>query len=187
MRLRTRVIVAAVLALLLIPATRAADGVPSRKKPDPPFCETIMTSLRAWFNNSDADKNGALDKEELAKAFKNAKPVPAKPGSTGDKKEKPKPVDEQFLEKLDKNNDGHVSREEYEDWAREFAPEARKALQAQKRVTEAELLVNRSTSVALLQRRQIELKNARDQLKIAFDALSPFDQLMYLNLKPVDR
>ena len=55
------------------------------------------------------------------------------------------------------------------------------------RVANAQIAVARALSAASLVQRQLELKNAQEELKNAFDALNPFDQLMFVNLKPVDR
>lgn len=69
----------------------------AQEKADPPGTTVFLSRYRAWFALADLDKDGYLDKEELAKAFRGAfaKPfdyVPP-PKSTKDKGDKDKPDD----------------------------------------------------------------------------------------------
>src|SRR4051794_24343409 len=92
------------LALADKPA-RAQEG----KAVDPPGTSGIMARYRLWFAATDANKDGKLDKEELAKAFRgpNAKPFdyvpPPKPARDKlEEKEKPEDKDKSAGEEKDK-------------------------------------------------------------------------------------
>jgi len=95
---------AAAASLLLLSAMTVvgADTKPASQLPDPPRTEVYMAQFRLWFDRGDLDKDGYLDKEELAKIFRgpNAHPydyVPPKitPGEkkTDDKADPAKPDD----------------------------------------------------------------------------------------------
>jgi hypothetical protein len=95
---------AATASLLLLSAMSVigADTKPASQLPDPPRTEVYMAQFRLWFDRGDLDKDGYLDKEELAKIFRgpNAHPydyVPPKitPGEkkTDDKADPAKPDD----------------------------------------------------------------------------------------------
>src|SRR5262249_31666226 len=65
---------ACVLALLLVGPALAADSAddtprPDKEPPDPPGTSLYMNQFRALFDAWDLNKDGFLDKEELAKAF----------------------------------------------------------------------------------------------------------------------
>ena len=59
-------------------ASPGAPATPSPAKPPAPGPGTgpYMTFLKAWFEAADLDKDGYLDKAELAKAFRGPKAVP---------------------------------------------------------------------------------------------------------------
>jgi hypothetical protein len=70
---------------------------PAQDKPDPPGTSVFLSRYRAWFKLVDANNDGYLDKEELAKAFRgpNAKPYdyvppPKQAKDQGDKNGKDK-------------------------------------------------------------------------------------------------
>jgi hypothetical protein len=153
------------IALLTYTAS-AADNPAPTTKPDPPGTALIMGALREWFANADLDKDGFLDKEELAKVFRGpkAKPYDYKPDPAdakdadkpkdGDTKDGDKPKDSgsstdkkpdytkypdySFLVQLDKDADDRISREEYEDWARDYAVAIKQQMDAQQRVLQTQ-------------------------------------------------
>ena len=57
-------------------AALSAPAAPNKQPPDPPGTTPIMNQLRAWFEQADANSDGILDKEELAKAFRGPKAKP---------------------------------------------------------------------------------------------------------------
>src|SRR4051812_7443550 len=61
-------------AITLLTYTASAAGKPAdTTRPDPPGTALIMGALREWFANADLDKDGFLDKDELAKVFRGPK------------------------------------------------------------------------------------------------------------------
>ncbi len=78
--------------------------------------------LISWFNTTDADKNEFLGKEELARMLRGAG---AKPhdhdGRKVTAKDFGKYPDYAFITRLDRDNDGKISRAEFDIWARDYA------------------------------------------------------------------
>lgn len=108
---------------------------------DPPGTEGLMKEYRAWFDKHDKNQDGVLDKSELAKAFRgvNAKPAPEcqdVPKHMGMRTKKASckaqpSIDAQFLELVDRDNDGKLSREEFVHWARQMAAQVKQIAEAQ--------------------------------------------------------
>jgi Ca2+-binding EF-hand superfamily protein len=131
----------AVLALVLSLAVgNAADekGKKREKNIDP----VLAQQLRAIFDQLDKDKDGYLDKAELAHAFRGpaAKPAPdIEPADDNDKKpakpnnNTPVYTDAVFLHTYDADKDDKLSFEEFEDAGMGYSKQAQKGIdQAQK-------------------------------------------------------
>jgi Ca2+-binding EF-hand superfamily protein len=91
-----------VLALGLLVA--AVPAAPRNKTSDPPGTTAIMARYRLWFATTDANSDGYLDKEELAKVFRglNARPydyVPPPKEKKEEEKKADKPDSEGLIEK----------------------------------------------------------------------------------------
>ncbi len=136
---------ALVVLLGLTALSRADDKTDAKTQPDPPGTGPIMNTLRSWFDQHDLNSDGFLDKQELAKAFRgpDAKPFDAgdapkdppkdPPPSESTSKNTPgdttkpttskyaKYIDYQYLTLVDTNQDGQVSRDEFNTWARGYA------------------------------------------------------------------
>jgi hypothetical protein len=85
--------------------------VPAQDKPDPPGTTVFLSRYRAWFKLVDANNDGYLDKEELAKAFRgpNAKPYdyvppPKEAKDKGEKDKDAKDKDEKDKDQKDKDD-----------------------------------------------------------------------------------
>ena len=101
------------LVLVLVLGLAAGDS--GTRKPDPPGTGRYLTQFRNLFDKWDADKDGVLDKEELAKAFRGPDAKPSdKDGETGT----PEAL---FLEQLDTDGDDKISRAEWDAWARDLS------------------------------------------------------------------
>ena len=139
-------------ALLLGAATLATAGPPVAQPQSPapalevPGTGPLVKSMIAWFDKHDRNKDGFLDKEELAKAFRGprAKVFDDSPkltnttttrtvSATAAKKQPAylNYADYQFLKQVDTNGDGRVSREEFQPWARNFAGQLKQSADVQ--------------------------------------------------------
>jgi HEAT repeat protein len=130
----------------------------------------IQTSLIDWFAKWDTNKDGFLDKVELAHAMRGPKALPydyrlpgqpLKKFGPGDFAKYP---DYAFLHRVDRNNDGKVSRAEYDRWAYDYADIMRFDLEERARIHKAwEHATERGLSES--QRREREKKVAQDWAK----------------------
>src|SRR5262245_18249188 len=144
-------------------AAQGPDKKPSSsvsKKADPSGTGPLMGQLRALFAQWDANQDEILDKEELAHGFRGAeaKPPTTATGKTksgesnsagkarnGSKEGSTFP-DRDFLQQVDQNGDGRVSRDEFLNWAREYAVHQKNIAAAEKRVSKAEVKVRSRTT-----------------------------------------
>ena len=131
-------------------------------KTDPPRTSATMGQLRLLWDKWDLDKDGFLDKRELAIAFrgpgkkaydwretakkpkeessepksdslKDLPPKDEKPAKTPDYSKYP---DYNFLVMLDTDKDEKISRDEFVTWAREYATQLRDAADLNKKTTD---------------------------------------------------
>jgi HEAT repeat protein/Ca2+-binding EF-hand superfamily protein len=109
----------------------------------------VFADLRGWFNTADTNKDGYLDKGELSKAVldTNAKSAaaakkaatvktPPKDAGKGPRFDLALPDDAAFLSRLDRDNDGKISRDEFDRWAYDYAEYTVKQLDEEKRIKE---------------------------------------------------
>lgn len=111
----------AAIAVLL--ATGAADAAPPNNH-----------RLDASFDQADKNKDGFLDAEELAKAFRgpNAKVIVDKIGTKGEAH-----PDHAFMDAWDADKDGRISKAEFEKYEAKAVAEARAAANRNKNYTRA--------------------------------------------------
>jgi serine/threonine-protein kinase len=134
----------------------------------PPEKKQVVDNLRALFSLIDTNKDRYLDEEELAIAFRGKKAKPYAQDVEGREKReatdepktgtKPPPnlneiknyPDYDFLTRLDKDNDGRISRQEYDAWAETQAnvivARIKELRDLEKRLKDIESEVTRSTS-----------------------------------------
>jgi hypothetical protein len=115
MRAKTGMVCGVAVGLVLL--TAGVAGAAPKK--DPAGTTLYMGQLRLLFANTDANKDGYLEKSELAKAF-------AGQGNT-------------VLVQLDQDGDGRVSRDEFMAWAREYALRLKTLANEQKKLQAAQL------------------------------------------------
>jgi Ca2+-binding EF-hand superfamily protein len=205
---------ASLAALLTATAGAAADNddAGGAKKPDPPGTALIMGQLRALFAAWDLDKDGYLDKEELAKAFRGpkAKPfdykAPSKDAKDKDtdkdtskdakdkdtSKDAKKPdysayPDYQFLVQLDTDGDEKISRDEFESWARDYAVQLKKIADTQTLIAQAEVKLQGNLSKQ--ERKQVlaELKRQKAALAKLNKGLKAYDTQLQKAMKGVKK
>ena len=128
------------IALSPLPAQGDDKGAGKPKK-DYAGTSVLMGQFRELFAVWDLNKDGFLDKSELAKAFRGANAKPYEPKSkatTAIKADLAKYPDYQFLVHLDQNGDGKISHEEFLDWARSYAQELKKVRSTRSRIAQRE-------------------------------------------------
>jgi hypothetical protein len=167
---------AACLAAIVSVMPVLADDPP---KPDPAGTGPYMSQLRAWFKAADLDNDGYLDKAELAKVFRgaNAKPFDFKNGDdakdkdasrgaeeTGTKPDYSKYPDYIFLTQLDKDKDDKVSKDEFENWARDYAVQLKHLDEQLRKVLAAEQRLARAETKKEIEALQRELKAEQNAL-----------------------
>jgi hypothetical protein len=206
------------LMLFVALGVAAQDSTDKKKKepPDPPRTSVYMNQLRLLFDTWDTDKDGYLDKKELAVAFygPGTKPFDAaaqakkdkaekdkseskkdeesdkdkteKDKSTSDKdKDKPKDkekdkkapdyskrADYVFLTQLDVDKDDQISREEFMNWARDYAVQLRDQADALKELKKLQDQLaklgknakNRSSVESKLKKQQQEINKLQSQM-----------------------
>ncbi len=131
------------LGLILVALTHLSaqgdDKASGKPKKDPAGTSVIMGQFRELFATWDLNKDGFLDKVELAKAFRGAY------AKSYDPKSKTAPTtkinfakypDYQFLVHVDQNGDGKISREEFLDWARGYAQDLKKVKSTRSRIAQ---------------------------------------------------
>ena len=110
----------------------AAQPKPAPRKEHVGAARDIQLQLRKWFDSADANKDEYLDKAELARAIRGADALPFDVGPADKLSKKPGAVDlskypdQVFLSRVDRDNDGKISRDEFELWAYDYAEETEK-------------------------------------------------------------
>jgi hypothetical protein len=166
--LRRVLVLINLLLLWTTPFLLWADG--DVKQADPPGTAQYMAVLRDWFKKADLNDDGYLNKLELAIAFRGPEAKPPddpKDKPDGDKpkdsKHKPEPTkypDQEFLQVLDADGDGQVSRAEFETWARGYAEQLKKQEEALKSIA---LMEEQLSRAAKSEAHQIESALARER------------------------
>jgi len=150
------------LALLLVStATLPAQDESPRRKPDPPGTAQYMARFRDIFDTWDRNKDGTLDKEELAKAFRGAD---AKPYDADKTREPTSFPDYNFLIQLDTGGDKQISRDEFESWARDYAVKLKQYNDALENVKDTQTRLTRASNRGQIARLKRELDSARRSL-----------------------
>jgi hypothetical protein len=126
--------VVCVFAGILFLTTAAPAQDKAKPKKDPPGTTLIMGQLRFLFDKWDLNRDGSLDRAELAKAFRGADAQPYKgDGKAPTDATARKYPDYQFLVELDQDRDSKISQREWDDWARTYAKEQKKKQSASSR------------------------------------------------------
>jgi HEAT repeat protein len=154
----------------------------------------IQGQLRAWFAANDTNKDGFLDKQELAKAMRGAR-APAfdvSPAGAGLKQFTPKEFDRYpdlaFLSRVDRDNDGKVSRDEFEHWAYDFAEYTKKDLDRRDEFLTMQLrLQERGLSEAMRQQTEVAIQNAWTARHLAWRSNIQLSQANWMQRYVLDR
>jgi HEAT repeat protein len=120
----------------------------------------VFDELLAWFESKDANEDGFLDKQELARAFRGDKATPPNIAAAPTAKELEQYPDAWFLLRLDRDGDKQISRDEFERWAREYAVVETQAADAQD-------VVNQTYGRTLALREQLAAIVAKGQVDAA--------------------
>ncbi len=139
----------------------------SQSQPSPPRKEhtgvtgLIQSQLRAWFAGNDSNKDDFLDKDELAHAIRGQLaraydyvPPGQKPRQFSSRDFRRYP-DYALLSRLDRDNDGKISRDEFERWSYDYSDYLKKVMDEQQRIKQAQdRLMERNLSEAMRLQRE---------------------------------
>ncbi len=182
---------------------QAAAGVLKKMETQPPpaprkeltgTAGLIQGQLRAWFTATDTNKDGFLDKPELARAMRGTKAAAfdVSPAGAGLKPFTPKEFDKYpdlaFLSRVDRDNDGKVSREEFERWAYDFAEFTKKDLDRRDEILAMQLrLRERGLSEAMRQQTEVAIQNAWTARHLAWRSNIQLSQANWMQRYVLDR
>ena len=158
----------------------------------------IQAELRGWFNATDLNKDGFLDKEELAKAIRGPKSkaydftLDGKPARAFGPKDFAKYPDFAFLCRLDRDNDSKISREEYEYWAFDQAEVMQKDKDEKAKIAQAQArLAERNLSDAMRLQTEANIRNMwaayRNQNALMWRANHDLNQMQWMQRWVMDR
>jgi HEAT repeat protein len=150
--------------IVAIPASEDAEELTGKTA-------LIFNELAGQFNLWDADKDGFLDKVELARAFRGPKATaPVFKGAPTAKELKAHP-DAWFLARLDRDGDERISRGEFDHWARAYAMELGRAAAVQEEAALTSLELNQKiAALAAEQDMGIQKSLAQGQVAAALQA-----------------
>ena len=192
------------LTLLLAAALMAdeAETKPKKGSKDPKGTSLYMGQLRALFDAWDTNKDGYLDKEELAVAFRGAGARPydykkessekdrdADKDSEKDKGTKKAPnysryPDYNFLVQLDVDRDQKISRDEFTAWARDYAVQLKKQAAEQKKLQDLQRRLARARPMSRTYGRlQAQLRKQRAAIQRMEREMRAFERSVNRALK----
>jgi Ca2+-binding EF-hand superfamily protein len=162
----------ALTTAVLADAAKSPAPAPS-DPPDPPGTTPYMDEFRELFAAWDVNCDGALDKAELAKAFRGADakaydykkdgdkdPLPgaSKETTTAKKPDFAEYPDYHFLVQADQDGDGQVSRAEFMTWARDYAVQLKQETDQEIKVAALEVKMKSATTAKEIKALEKELK-----------------------------
>jgi Ca2+-binding EF-hand superfamily protein len=198
----------AVCLMLAWTAAALADAPPGdsttpKSTADAPGTTVYMGQLRKLFDKWDLNGDGYLDQQELAKAFRGPEAKPydfnkakdsdkdaaadvtkesSEDATTVKKPDSKKYPDHDFLVQLDQDNDGKISRDEFMNWARDYAVQLKDQAAQEKKMLSLETRMQGASS---REAKTLERELKREQTKIdkMNSSLNAGEKALLLQLK----
>jgi hypothetical protein len=155
-----------VLGVLLVSAgILAADDNPkgNSKGSSTSSSAYVLGQMRLLFDSWDLNRDGYVDRAELARAFRGPGARPYA-GTQPAVKVQAKYPDHAFMLQVDQDRDGKISQSEFEDWARGYLQEQRKLRGKQRRVSQMEKKLAMTTDAAEKKSLSLALESEKKSL-----------------------
>jgi hypothetical protein len=191
MHRRLRLLAFGLLATLFLPAGLPGQDTKKKKstsalakKADPAGTGPLMGQLRALFTEWDGNDDDFLDGAELSRSLRNANVKATTLSAKSRAKVETFRPDELFLAQVDRDGDDKASRDEFLNWAREYAVLRKNLASAEMKVAKAQADVLTRTTTSSRVRAELELQNERQAYLKLVAQLPAFEKALRPLLDP---
>jgi Ca2+-binding EF-hand superfamily protein len=162
---RATAVLGTLVAIALSPALADDGKSPSGTKGRGSGSSYQLGQLRLLFDSWDLNRDGFVDRAELAKAFRGPHARPYT-GAAPASRVADRYPDFAFMLQVDRDKDGKISADEFEAWAKGYLQELRKIRSTQRRVAQLEKKLATETNAAEKKQLAAELADQRKYLEM---------------------